>query len=438
MPTSYWPRHFRMNRHATFGLSFLLALYLLVNCVSLATVGYVFPDYHFGIGTSQLPHAIVATLFAAALIPLFVLARFSLGYFVGLSLYGMVAGYIWISYFSDLSYEHGQARLSASVSLLMFLLPALFVSVSIKPKTAISPGAMGRLLVAMLICAAIVVLWNAYYGVTFVGTREAANLRGNFVRPAILRYVTGSMVGAVLPFVFAYAALQGRYYLAGCSILLLASFYPILLTKTVLFAPAWLTFLFIMFRSFDSRVAAVLALLFPLTAGLVTYAVASSFYPAVAGYILEVVNLRMFAIPSSAMDHYSDFFAVNPVTNFCQLSILRATTGCAYGELGTVFSDHYHLGNFNGSLFATEGIASVGPVWAPVSALVCGLLFSFANGLSERLPAPLVAVSSGLIVLAILNVPLSTAALSNGLLALFLLWFFTPDKIVAIGGRNDN
>src|SRR5664279_3962889 len=121
VPMSYWPRHFRMNRHATFGLSFLLALYLLVNCVSLATVGYVFPDYHFGIGTSQLSHAIVATLFAAALIPLFVLARFSLGYFVGLSLYGMVAGYIWIRYFRDLGYDHAQARLSASVSLLMFL-----------------------------------------------------------------------------------------------------------------------------------------------------------------------------------------------------------------------------------------------------------------------------------------------------------------------------
>src|SRR5664279_1205409 len=426
-----------MNRHATFGLAFVLALNLLVNCVSLATVGYLFPDYHFGIGRSQLSNAVVATLFAAGLIPLFVLARFSFGYLVGLSLYGMVAGFIWISYFSDLSYDHAQARLSASVSLLMFLLPALFISVPMK-KTSVSPGTMDRLLAAMILCAIIVIVWNAYYGVAFVGTREAADLRGYFVRPAILRYVTGSMVGAVLPFVFAYAALQGRYYLAGFSIFLLALFYPILLTKTVLFAPVWLTFLFLMFRMFDSRVAAVLTLLFPLTVGLVTYAIASSYYPAVAGYILEVVNLRMFAIPSSAMDHYSEFFAANPVTSFCQLSILRATMGCAYGELGTVFSDQYHLGNFNGSLFATEGIASVGPVWAPVSALVCGLLFSFANGLSERLPAPLVAVSSGLIVLAILNVPLSTAALSNGLLALFLLWFFTPDKIVAIGGRNDN
>jgi hypothetical protein len=425
-----------MDRHATFVLSVLLALYLLVNCVSLATVGYLFPDYHFGFETSQLSNAIVASLFAAGLIPLFVLARFSLGYFVGLSLYGMVAGFIWISYFSGLSYDHAQARLSASVSLLMFLLPALFVSVPMKPKTAVSPRTMDRLLVSMLICAIVVVVWNAYYGVAFVGTGEAANLRGYFVRPAILRYVTGSMVGAVLPFVFAYTALHGRYYLAGFSILLLASFYPILLTKTVLFAPAWLTFLFFMFRSFDSRVAAVLTLLVPLTAGLVTYAVASSYYPAVAGYILEVVNLRMFAIPSSAMDHYSDFFAAKPVTNFCQLSILRATTGCAYGELGTVFSDHYHLGNFNASLFATEGIASVGPVWAPVSALVCGLLFSLANGLSERLPAPLVAVSSGLVVLAILNVPLSTAALSNGLLVLFLLWLLAPDETAAIGGRH--
>lgn len=423
-----------MDRHATFGLSFVLALYLLVNCVSLATVGYVFPEYHFGIGTSQLFNAIVATLLAAALIPLFVLARFSLGYLVGLSFYGMVAGFIWISYFSELSYDHAQARLSASVSLLMFLLPALFISIPIK-KTAVSPRTMDRLLASMLACAVAVIVWNACYGVAFVGTREAADLRGHFVRPAILRYLTGSTVGAVLPFVFAYAALQGRYYLAGFSILLLALFYPILLTKTVLFAPAWLAFLFFMFRKFDPRHAAVLALLLPLTAGLVTYAVASSDYPAVARYILEVVNLRMFAIPSSAIDHYSDFFSTRPVTNFCQLSILRATTGCAYGELGTVFADRYHLGSFNASLFATEGIASVGPVWAPISALVCGLVFSVANGLSERLPAPLVAVSSGLVVLALLNVPLSTAVLSNGLLVLLLLWFFAPNQAAAIAGR---
>jgi hypothetical protein len=417
-----------MNRHATFSLYFLLALFLLVNCVSLATVGYLFTDYHFGIGTSHLFNAIVATLIAAGLIPLFVLARFSFGYLVGFSLYGMVAGFIWISYFSDLSYDHAQARLSASVSLLMFLLPALFVSVPMKPKTTVSPGTMDRLLASMLICAVVVIVWNASYGLAFVGTREGADLRGYFVRPAILRYVTGSMVGAVLPFVFAYAALQGRYYLAGFSILLLALFYPILLTKTVLFAPAWLIFLFFMFRTFDSKLATVLTLLGPLTAGLVTYATASYYHPAFASYILEVVNLRMFAVPSSAMDHYSDFFSANPVTNFCQLSFLRATTGCAYGELGTIFSDRYHLGNFNASLFATEGIASVGPVWAPISALVCGLFLSIGNGLSESMPAPLVAVSSGLVVQALLNVPLSTVALSNGLLVLFLLWYFVPHR----------
>ena len=45
------------------------------------------------------------------------------------------------------------------------------------------------------------------------------------------------------------------------------------------------------------------------------------------------------------------------------------------------------------------------------------------------------AVSSGLVVLALLNVPLSTAVLSNGLLVLLLLWVVAPDKTAAIDGR---
>ena len=58
--------------------------------------------------------------------------------------------------------------------------------------------------------------------------------------------------------------------------------------------------------------------------------------------------------------------------------------------LGTEMEQHYHMGNLNGSLFATEGVASVGAALAPLSALACGFL------------------------------------LSNGLLLLFALWYVTP------------
>jgi hypothetical protein len=93
-----------------------------------------------------------------------------------------------------------------------------------------------------------------------------------------------------------------------------------------------------------------------------------------------------------------------------------------------VMAEAYHMGNFNGSLFATEGIASVGPLWAPLSALVCGLIVSLGNSASARLPAPLIAASAGLAVQqTLLNAPLSVSLLSNGVLALWLLWALTPD-----------
>jgi hypothetical protein len=85
------------------------------------------------------------------------------------------------------------------------------------------------------------------------------------------------------------------------------------------------------------------------------------------------------------------------------------------------------MGNLNASLFATEGIASVGPIWAPASALVCGLILSL--GISAWLSPCLIAVSSGLVVQALINVPLSAAFLSNDLFALLLLWTVTPDPV---------
>ena len=90
-------------------------------------------------------------------------------------------------------------------------------------------------------------------------------------------------------------------------------------------------------------------------------------------------------------------------------------------------AEAYDMGSMNGSLFATEGIASVGPIWAPLSALACGLIVSLGNSASARLPAPVMATSVGFAVQqALLNAPLSVSLLSNGLLVLWLLWAISP------------
>ena len=405
------------------GLAVLVALYPAIACMSLAAVG-------IGNQEAHLLNAIAGTFLMAGFVPLFLWARFSFGYFVGFSFYGMITGFIWITYFSGLKYDYAQARFSAIASLLAFLLPVLFITAPLKRRIAVSPQTMNRLLILILGFAAVVLAWNFRYGIALVGIHDAETLRATFTRPALLNYITGSVIGALLPFAFAYFALQRRYLLAAISIVLIVSFYPALLNKTVLFGAVWLPFLFFMFQMFEPKRAAILSLLLPTAFCLGLYTVAPNGGPAryVADYAFGYANIRMLAIPSIAMNYYSDFFASNPATYFCQINLVRLLVDCPYaGQLGPIFADRYHAGNMNASLFATEGIASVGSLWALISTLLGGLILSVGNRVSARLPPPLIATSAGLVMQALLNVPLSVAVLSNGLLALLLLWYITPD-----------
>jgi len=403
------------------GLAVLLVLYPAVSCLSLASAG---------IGNRHALHAIAGTFLMAGFVPLFLRARFSFGYLVGFSFYGMITGFVWLTYFSGLEYDHVRARLSAIASLLTFLLPVLFVTAPLKRRIAISPQTMNRILLLMLGFAAVVLAWNGRYGIALVGIHEAETLRATFTRPALLNYITGSVIGALLPFAFAYFALQRRYHLAAVCIVLIVSFYPALLNKTVLFGAVWLPFLFFMFRMFEPKRAAIFSLLLPTAFCLVLYTAAPNAGPVrfFADYAFGYANVRMLAIPSIAMNYYSDFFSSSPRTYFCQIHLVRLLVDCPYaGQLGPIFAERYHAGNLNASLFATEGIASVGPLWAPISTLLGGLILSVGNRVSARLPPPLIATSAGLVMQALLNVPLSVALLSNGLLALLLLWYITPD-----------
>jgi hypothetical protein len=80
----------------------------------------------------------------------------------------------------------------------------------------------------------------------------------------------------------------------------------------------------------------------------------------------------------------------------------------------------------NASLFATEGIASVGPLFAPIAALACGLVIALGNKVSAGLPPGFILISAAVISHILLDVPLSTTLVSKGLGALMLLWYLTP------------
>jgi hypothetical protein len=167
----------------------------------------------------------------------------------------------------------------------------------------------------------------------------------------------------------------------------------------------------------------ILSLLIPTAVGLL----ARPFHSDIAYAVFGFLSFRMLAIPSISLDHYYVFFSDHPLTHFCQLSFTKGIMDCPYpDQLGVVLSNWFRLGNLNASLFATEGVASVGPLFAPISALVCGLVLAIGNKVSADLPKPFIFVSAAAIPHILLNVPLATTLLSHGLGLLFLLWYVTP------------
>jgi hypothetical protein len=158
-----------------------------------------------------------------------------------------------------------------------------------------------------------------------------------------------------------------------------------------------------------------------------------------AALYFSMVNIRMLAVPSLAMSIYSDFFSRNELTYFCQISALKQIMHCPYqDQLSIMMSGIYGLGNFNASLFATEGIASVGPWLAPLSALFCGLVIALGNRLSAGLPARFILISGAMLPPILLDVPLSIALVTHGMAILFLLWYITPRSIFGQTAEGSN
>jgi hypothetical protein len=141
-----------------------------------------------------------------------------------------------------------------------------------------------------------------------------------------------------------------------------------------------------------------------------------------------LVNFRMIAIPSLAMDYYNEFFSRHDLTYFCQIRPLKPFVACPYQEqLSVVIYNAFELGgNFNASLFATEGIASVGPVFAPVAVFAGGLVIALGNRVSAGLPPRFVLVSGAVLVQILPNVPFTVAMFTHGSVILFLLWYVMP------------
>ena len=405
-----------------FGLFALVCLQIVVCCISLTQVAHW--QSYMMYDAARLYYAIAAVVAFSTVSLIFVFSRFSFGYFVGFSLFSMILGFIWLSTFSKFNYDHRLAALSAAVSAVLFLLPALLINTPLRQRFVLSPRALEHLLKFILVLALATIAVASFYNFKLVSVRHIYDFRNNLSFPAPVRYLTGIVSTVLLPLACAcYLALNRRWW-AVAPLILMLLFYPITLSKFSLFSAAWVVILLVLSRIFEPRAATILSILLPMLLGVILMA---GFLNGYSLYYFDLVNIRMMAIPSSAMDVYNDFFSSHPLTWFCQISLLKPLMSCPYQEqLSLVMEKTYQLGNINASLFATEGVASVGLYLAPLVALACGLVIALGNRASAGLPPEFVLISAALLPQTFLNVPFTTALLTHGTGFLFLLWYVMP------------
>jgi hypothetical protein len=415
------------------GLGSLVCFQVAVCCISLLCSAYLHPAYHFLYDPSQLFIAIMAVAAFTVVGLLFAFTEFSFGYFVGFYFFSMVAGYVWGIFFSEFYYNYQLAGLSAAASAITFLLPVLFIRSPFRQIGALSSEAFDKLLTLILLLALVTVVSAASYNFKFVAMGDIYNFRDELTFPTVLNYLIAMTSSTLLPFAFACYVTRKDTWRAVAVLLLLMFYYPITLSKVALFAPAWLVMVMMLSRFFEARLTVILFLLAPLVVGLILFGLFESRvlpYDATIPYF-GIVNFRMVAIPSIAMDFYNDFFFRHDVTYFCQMRVLKPLISCPYQELlsSVIYNEYGIGGNFNASLFATEGIASVGVVFAPVAVFGCGLIIALGNRLSAGLPSRFILISGAILPQILLNVPLTITLLTHGAAFLFLLWYVTPRTI---------
>jgi hypothetical protein len=411
----------------------LMCLHTAICCSSLVyladdkfQVSFYPATFHIFYDAARLHIAVAVVAAFAVLCSAFWFARFSFGYVLGFYFYTMISGYLWLNCFTDLNYDHRLAGLSAAVSAATFLLPSLFIVSPIKQIYTMSARTFDRLLTVILLSAVAAVTVGSFYNFRLVGIANIYDFRNTIEAPAIVNYAIAIASSALLPFAFAGFVARNAYGRAACCLLLLLVIYPIGLSKLALFAPFWLVALLLLARMFDIKTAVIMSLLAPVLIGLIVHVL---FNTQTALYF-SIVNFRLVAVPSNAMDIYNDFFSRHDPTYFCQISILKRIMSCPYQEpLWTLMEKAYNLGNLNASLFATEGVASVGLLFAPVATFGCGLVIALGNRLSAGLPPRFILLSGAVLLPILLNVPLSIVLNTHGAVLLFLLWYITPRAI---------
>lgn len=401
----------------------LLICFHLIVCVISLRLGFPYYRNDYILYDPSRLHYTIAALAALSLLsPIFVFTRVTFGYFCGFYLFTMTAGYLWLNAFSKFQYDHLIAAISTIVSCAALLVPSLLITSPIGRPGKLSKAAFERLLYAIVLFSLVISVSAATYGFRLVSIADIYKYRAELQFPTPLNYAIIATNSVLLPFAFASYVSRDRYWGAGLVLAVAISFYPSTLSKMTLFAPAWMVFIATLSR-FSARATPILSICLPVLGGIILVLLIGE----PARRYFNIVNWRMVIIPSQALDVYNEYFARHELTHFCQIWLLKPFVSCALEvPLSVEMQNNYGLGNFNASLFATEGIASVGPWLAPVVVLFCGLVIGFGNRVSAGLSPRFILVSAAIVPQTMMNVPFSTIMLSHGLWLLFLLWYLTP------------
>lgn len=415
----------------------LIWFHLLVSCLALIFVSELYPQYHVHFRWDVLPQALAVVAAYSVLSTFFISSEFSFGYFIGFSFFSMIAGYLWLNCFSEFQYDHRIAGISAYASIVALLLPALFLKSPIRPLWTPSHAGFNRILDTILLLSGMTLVAGAVYNFDVAQLLRLIRLdadiylaRETLKFPKLLEYLLGITASALLPFAFACFVERRRGGRAAAALGLLFLFYPITLSKIALFSAGWIGLIALSARFIEARSLTILSLLCPIAVGVLLIALRKLgvLQEPLPGSYFALINFRMMTFPSLAMDYYNEFFSKNELTLFCQISFLKALPSCPYHEpLGIVIYNAFGIGGyFNASLFATEGIASVGPWFAPLTASAGGLVLALGNRVSAGLPPRIVLTSAAVLPQIFLNVPFTVALVTHGVLVLFLLWYITP------------
>lgn len=347
----------------------------------------------------------------------------------------MILGFLWIDVFSEYSYPQLLAGFSAGLSLV--LLPMLFVRAPFRQLVALSNARFEHLLTLIQAISIGTIAVASTYNFRLVAIANIYDYRGEIAFPGPVRYLIGWVSSTLLPFAFACYWLLGHRWRAVLVVILLLFLYPITLTKFTFFTPTWLFAPAVLSRFCGGTNFG--HLVDPLLVGLVANVATGASLNGIVGRYFDLVNIRMIATASSALDIYNDFFTSHPLTHFCQISLLKTVMPCAYqDQLSVVMQDTYGFGMINASLFATEAVASGGVYFAPLTAPAAGFILALGNRASTELPQCFVLISSGTLPHVLLNTPLSVTMVTHGAALLFLLWYVTPRHIFKRTGRNRN